>query len=154
MLKETTGVFHFDLRMCYSCVLVANACLRRDWRPLSSGVVWERENVIFMFNRGESPSWYCSSCFVVIFFLHVFLHCSNFFNDLVDLLYFVHPGIFLFHRRLYSCVSFQNWETAFTSPIFPRNHSSSSKAFFRARYSFILWACFEDTVNTNQDICC
>jgi len=42
-----------------------------------------------------------------------------------------------YFRRFASWVSFQNWETAFTSPIFPRNHSSPSKAFFRARYSFI-----------------
>ena len=55
----------------------ANACdtlfLPRDWRPLCSGVFWERENVIFIFNRGESSFvvlliTLLSSSFVFLFF--------------------------------------------------------------------------------------
>ena len=38
----------------------------------------------------------------------------------------------LFHRRLSSCVSFQNWETAFTSPIF---HTTTHHI---AKLSFVL----------------
>ena len=36
----------------------------------------------------------------------------------------------LFHRRLSSCVSFQNWETAFTSPISPTTTHHIAKLSF------------------------
>ena len=63
------------------------------------------------------------------FFFMFFLHCRSFF---ADLLHFVHSDIYLisFHRRLSSYVSFQNLKTAFTSPIFSRNHL--------AKLSFVL----------------
>ena len=125
--------------------------LARDWRPLSSGVVWERENITFNFIREESSFvvlfiMLVSSSFVFMLFYTVAM------NSTTSLIYFILfiLAFILFHRRLSSCVSFQNWKATFTSPIFSRNHSSPSKALFRARYSFIIRAWLDDTVFTNQ----
>ena len=116
----------------------ANTCdtlfLSRDWRLLSSGVVWERENVNFIFNRGES-----SLVVLLIMLLSsgILLHC-------------VHSDIYLISQASFFLRIISKLGNSFYLADFSRNHSSPSKAFFRARYSFIRWACFEDTVNTNQ----
>jgi len=94
-------------------------------------------NVIFLFNRGESSSvvmliTLLSSSFVFMFFYTAVTFSAT---SLICFILFILTFI-LFHRRLSSCVSFQNWETAFTSPISPRNHPLPSKALFRARYSY------------------
>ena len=119
-----------------------------DWRPLSSGVVWERENVILI--EESHISWYCSSCNyhhhlpTCFSTLQQFLQRPCWFASFCSswhLPYFT--GIFLlaYHfkigKQLLPCR-------------FSPNHTSPSKTLFRARYSFILWACFEDIVNTNQ----
>ena len=77
---------------------------------------------------------------VVIICLHVFLHFSNFFTDLADLLHFVYSDICLisqasFFLRIISKLGF---------PPATTHHIAKHS------YSFIIWACFEDTVNTNQ----
>ena len=128
-----------------SCVLFLNArdtlFLPCDWHPLYSGVVREWENVIFR----------CTAHHVIVIIcLHVFLHCSNFFSDLADLLHFVHSGIYLIWQASSFLRIISKLGNSLYLADFPRNHSSHSKAFFRARYSFILWVCLIDTVNTNQ----
>jgi len=128
----------------------AKACdtpyLSREWCPLSSGVVWERENVIFIFNRRV-----IFHVIVAIICLHVFLHCSNFFSDLADLLHFVHSGIYLiWQASSFLRIISKLGNSLYLADFSPQPLITYSKAFFRARYSFILWVCLIDTVNTNQ----
>ena len=80
-----------------------------------------------------------SSC-VFMFF------CTATFSSVTSLICFILYilAFIWFHIVFLSCVSFQNWETAFTSPFFPRNNSTPSLAFFHARYFFYsLSLCFE-----------
>ena len=77
-----------------------NACdtlfLPRDWRPMSAGVVWERENVIFIFNRGESSFVVLLIMLLSSLFSFMFFYTASFFfSDLADLLHFVHSDIYL-----------------------------------------------------------
>ena len=112
----------------------ANPCdtlvLPRDGHHLSSVVVWERTNVIFIFNRGESYFvvmliMLLSSCFST---LKQFLLRPRWFASFCSfwyLSYFTCVFLLAYHFKIR--------KTAFTTPIFPRNNSSPSKAFFRAR---------------------
>ena len=77
-----------------------NACdtlfLPRDWRPMYAGVVWERENVIFIFNRGESYFVVLLIMLLSSLFSFMFFYTASFFfSDLADLLHFVHSDIYL-----------------------------------------------------------
>jgi len=53
-------------------------------------------------------------------------------NSTTSLIYFILfiLAFILFHRRLSSCVSFQNWKATFTSPIFPATTHHLAKHYF------------------------
>ena len=74
----------------------------------------------FSFSIGESSFMLLSPSFVFMFFYTAAISSAT--SPICFILFIL--TFILFHRRLSSCVSFQNWETAFTSPIFSRNHSS------------------------------
>ena len=76
-----------------------NACdalfLPRDWRPLYSVVVLEREKCNFHFQLRRVIFRGTAHRVIVIICIHVFQYCSIFFSDLADLLHFVHSDIYL-----------------------------------------------------------
>jgi len=96
-------------------------------------------------------SWYCSSCYS----RH---HLSSCFSTLQQFLQrprWVASLCSSWHLSYFTGVFLLAYHFKIGKQLLPRrlfssNHSSPSKAFFRARYSFILWGFFEGSVNTNQ----
>ena len=73
-----------------------------------------------------------------------------FFYTVADLLHFVHSDIYLFSQASFLLHIISKFGNSFYVAEFSRNHSSPRKAFFRARYSFIL--CFRRYCKWNSNL--
>ena len=113
----------------------ANACdtlfLPCDWRPLSSGVVWERKMSFSLRRVYDICRGTAHHVMVVIICLQGFFYTAAFSSAtlLICFILFILAFI-LFHGHFSYCVSFQNWKTTFTSSNFsPTTHHLTKLSF-------------------------